>query len=184
MYQVSTSEYVKASEVSYDANPGGTDTNTDNSGNNSNVVITTQYSIVFNDEDGTTSDETGSYKVGRIVNNGVATYYQVATHIWIDGSSYPDFVQVTGDQNVEYDSNFSPVGDKVLGMTAQDIRDRLVQNFECNADALAAIPDNWLLVNYAEEIEGQNQPDTGFVAYVNKTYPDVHGYSFGYWVDF
>lgn len=192
MYQVSTAEFVKASDVSYDANPGGTttDTNTDNN-NNSDVVITTEYSIGYNDVDGTTTSPfansdnpglEGSFKVGRLVNNGVSTYYQVSTHTWIDGSDGLN-VQVTGNPNVEYDSNFSPVGKTVLGMTADQIRKSLVDDFQCNADALAAVPDIWLLTTYAEGVEALNQTATGVVSVINDSYPDVHGYSHGFWVD-
>jgi len=196
MYQVSTSEFVKAGDVSYDAGPGGnTDANTDNKAN-SNVVISTYYSIGYNDKDGTTTSLhvsstnpslIGSFKVGRIVNNGISTYYQVSTHTWIDGAGRgdDDFYKptVTGDQTIEYDDNFSPVGKTVMGMTADGIRNMLVNDYQCDATELAAVPDNWLLFNYADFVEAQDRPNTGFVSYINDTYPDVHGYAFGLWVE-
>ncbi|WP_125712254.1 hypothetical protein [Companilactobacillus kedongensis] len=201
MYQVSTSEFVKAGDVSYDANPGGntdTNTNTDNKPN-SNVVITTNYSIGYNDNDGTTTDGhinsknpdlIGSFKVGRIVKSSIGTFYQVSTHTWINGDGMVDgdgddyyIPKVTGDQTIEYDDNFSPVGNTVLGMTADGIRNMLTNDYQCDATALAAVPDNWLLFHYADVVEAGDQPDTGFVAVINETYPDVHGYSFGFWVE-
>ncbi|WP_125588140.1 hypothetical protein [Companilactobacillus jidongensis] len=187
MYQVATSEYVKSSEVTYDANAGKVNTNS----NNSNVILTTDRagSIGYNDNDGTVVHDSayrggqpliGSFKVSKIVRNDFGTFYRVASHTWIngnlDGTAKEGVSTVTGDQsNIQYDKNFSPVGNTVLGKSASDIRTMLVNDYKCNPSGLAQISDPLLLTTYAQAVEFLDQGDEGCVDILNDINPNVGG---------
>lgn len=187
MYQVATSEYVKASEVTYDANAGKVNT----SSNNSNVILTTDRagSIGYNDNDGTVvSDPSyrggqpliGSFKVSKIVRNDFGTFYRVSSHTWIngnlDGKAKEGVSTVTGDQsNIQYDKNFSPVGNTVLGKSASDIRTMLINDYKCNPSGLAQISDPLLLTTYAEALEFLDEGNKGCVGMLNDINPSIGG---------
>lgn len=196
MYQVSTSEYVKASDVSYDANPGGTDTNTntDNSGNNSNVILKLGGSYVFDDQTGAlvpnvpgsgTVDKDltlkGSFKVGRIVQNDIGVYYQVSEHGWVRDFSNGDTsnFEVIGTPNIEHDDSFSPLGTVVLGKTADQLRQKLIDYNKCDPAAVKAVPDHYLLERYVYFDYGIFNPDDFdfYAISIYKNYPSIGGYT-------
>jgi hypothetical protein len=191
MYQVSTAEYVKASDVSYDANPGGTNTNTDNSSNNSNIIIKVNAVNVFDDQAGSLVQNapgsidkdfilSGSFKVGRIVQNDIGTYYQVSEHGWVKDFSNGDksIFEVIGTPSIEHDDSFSPLGTVVLGKTADQLRQKLVDYNKCNPDALKAVPDHFLLERYAYFDNGafRNDDFDQYAIIVNQSYRNVGGY--------
>ncbi|AKP67750.1 hypothetical protein [Companilactobacillus ginsenosidimutans] len=139
MYQVSTSEYVKAAEVTYtDAAQG----------NNDGLTVHTPFQAapIFNDE---TNDKDGwiqwnvPYKVNRaVINQYGFTYYQVSAHGWVlDGLVYPS--KAAG--NVEYSADFNPVSNVI---SADDVRDALEEQ-GADYDALQEIPDVFLQSEYA-----------------------------------
>lgn len=194
MYQVATSEYVKASETDYDANAGKANTNS----NKSNVVLTTdEYgAIAYNDQDGSvhiTNNGSrkgspviiGSFKVSKIVRNDFGTFYKIANHTWINGNvdgnkSNMLKVQITGNQsNVQYDKNFSPVGKTVLGKSASDIRTMLINDYKCDPNGVAQLSDSLLLTTYADILEFLDEGDNSYVYVLNEINPNVHGISYG-----
>ncbi|MQS52640.1 hypothetical protein [Companilactobacillus mishanensis] len=165
MYQVSTSEYVKASEVTF----------SDNSQNNNNSGLTVhtplQDAPIFNDE---TNDTDGSiawnvpYKVNRaVINQYGFTYYQVSAHGWVmDGLVYPS----TTAGNVEYSADFNPISN-VIG--ADEVRSAL-EDMGCDSSALADIPDTYLQSEYVlSNYAGHDLGD--LYRQVSNKYPSIGG---------
>lgn len=134
-YQVSTNEYVKASDVNYSV------------GNNDDVTVTVRtYSApIFSDE---TNKETGSslpyassYKVNRIVTNQYGfTFYQVSGHGWLQALT----VNVSGTPgNSEHINDFNPMKYSKWTSSANDERAVLVSQ---GADEylVSQVPDEYL----------------------------------------
>ncbi|WP_125712952.1 hypothetical protein [Companilactobacillus kedongensis] len=161
MYQVSTNEFVKGSDVSYEApSTPTTPTQPDNNQKNNSdvrVKVTLPWgSPVFDDQTQKVDDIAAPgmvYKVGRIVQSDTGlVYYQVSTHGWMVG----DLVDVSGKLgNVEQVYGFRPIGD-YDDTTVEDIRDDMYNWFGCDWDALESIPDDkvreeFTISNYAGE---------------------------------
>ncbi|WP_125707801.1 SLAP domain-containing protein [Companilactobacillus zhongbaensis] len=137
-YQVSTNEYVAASDVNYVV------------GNNDNMTVTVKamstpiYSDETNWEIGDNDDMVpygSSYKVNRIVTNQYGfTFYQVSGHGWIEAL----FLNVQGTPgNVEHISDFNPMKYAGWGELADDCRTMLIEQ---GADPylVSQVPDEYL----------------------------------------
>ncbi|MCH4008581.1 hypothetical protein [Companilactobacillus sp.] len=149
LLQVSTNEYVKASDVTYPSHPKTVNTPVTNVGN-PNVTVSTAYQTtpVFDDTTGNVSSYINhgeSYKVGRIIKNASGvTFYQVSAHGWVvDG-----LITVSGTpESVELSPNFNPVN-SYMGTTPDSIRQLISEYNSVNTRVLNAIPDNLLTTEY------------------------------------
>lgn len=138
-YQVSTNEYVKATDVSYtNYTPG----------DNSNVTVTIKAPSIpiYNDEtnwefDGPWIDGGSTYKVNRVVSDQYGfTFYQISGHGWVEAL----LVNVHGTpNNVEHIADFNPMKYAGYGDMADDVRNILIQQ---GADSylVSQIPDEYL----------------------------------------
>ncbi|WP_125770197.1 SLAP domain-containing protein [Companilactobacillus furfuricola] len=134
-YQVSTNEYVAASDVNYVV------------GNNDNVTVTVRtYSApVFSDEtnmqSGSSLPYNTSYKVNRIVTNQYGfTFYQVSEHGWVQALT----VNANGTPgNNEHIDDFNPMKYSKWTASADENRDVLVAQ---GADEylVSQVPDEFL----------------------------------------
>jgi len=149
MYQVATNEFVKANDVTYEPQHDKPAVKPNNGKNNNNVRVTANaYSTpIFDDQTKEVSmvPYDSTFKVGRIVQSDTGlVYYQVSTHGWMVG----DLVKVTGHlENVEQVYGFRPIK-PYRGITAEEIRDDMVNWFGCNQDELEKIPDDNVTEEY------------------------------------
>lgn len=176
MYQVATNEYVKATDVSYDANPTPQITSKPTIGNNTDIRVSSRIlkAPVYDDRTGEVISNLPygeQYKVNRIVRTDTgAAYYQVSGHGWV----IDKMVNISGTpSNVEYIGDFHPMNG-YLGATGESIRELLYENFGCNWNALEAISDVQLIEisnfsNYAGEDIG------GFYRDVYAVNPNIGG---------
>lgn len=162
MYQVSTNEFVKASDVTYEAQPDVsinpvTPEKTDNDQNpNADVSITADVtyngSPIFDDRTKEVTWEPlgSSFRVARVVQSDTGlVYYQVSPHGWMVG----DLVHVSGHiGKVEQVYGFRPIA-AFQGETPEEVRELLYEGFGCDWDGLEAVPDDivieqWSISNY------------------------------------
>ncbi|KRK81275.1 SLAP domain-containing protein [Companilactobacillus nodensis] len=154
MYQVATSEYVKASEVTYDANAGSSNSsNTSSSTSNRGVVIYANNAVVWDDRTGVVEPQTitGEFQMGKAITDGQYTFYQVSNHGWVEAGG--DIVKTNmAPKNLQTDANFVPGNGYVNGMSIKELRDMLIDPYNCDPTILASIPDHNLLLSYGRAV--------------------------------
>lgn len=170
-YQVSTNEYVKASDVYFKrATAYVPSTNF----SNQNITVSTKYPQVpvFNGNTGKVQGWISGntpYKVSRVIKNSFGiTYYQVSTN----GYVVSGLVDVSGTpQKVESISNFNPAR-SYHGAEPLQIRYLLVANNNINQTVLDAIPNELLTTEYAISNYAGEDP-SGLYMRLKAFYPDL-----------
>lgn len=170
-YQVSTNEYVKASDVSF--RRATTYVPSKNS-NNQNVTVSTKYpqAPVFNGNTGKVQswiNNATPYKVNRVIKNSLGiTYYQVSTN----GYVVSGLVDVSGTpQKIENIPNFNPARN-YQGEEPLQIRYLLVENNNINQNVLDAIPNELLTTEYAISNYAGEDP-SGLYMRLKAFYPNL-----------
>ncbi|WP_125707689.1 SLAP domain-containing protein [Companilactobacillus zhongbaensis] len=170
-YQVSTNEYVKASDVSFKrATTYTPSTRT----SNQNLTVSTKYQKVpvFNGNTGKVQSWIGNntpYKVSRVIKNSFGiTYYQVSTN----GYVVSGLVDPSGTpQKVENIPNFNPARN-YYGAEPLQIRYLLVENNNINQPVLDAIPNELLTTEYAISNYAGEDP-SGLYLRLKSFYPNL-----------
>lgn len=171
MYQVATTEYVKTTEVDYDAQTGSS---TNTAKNNDGVTIYANKAEVWDDRTGVVEPQTitGAFKMSRAVTDGTYTFYQVSSHGWVELGG--DAVKTNmAPKYLETDSNFVPGNGYVDGMSLADLKDMLINVYQCDPAVLATIPDHNLLTSYGRAV-GLKITNLYYVSHIlNNDYPGV-----------